>query len=294
MNKLIQKITKATLLGMLILAPIQVQAKSLPNPVAVSLDNKIIGQGYISENGSTMLPLRILSETLNYKVEWDNKEQEASISKDGKYIKLTVGYHNAKVNDGYIQLASVPEMKDNTVYVPLRVVSDALGLQVGYVNRTAYISTSNEPIKLPTANKQIPLKEVPSLLISNGYEKFWADDMSYLRRVIGEDGLPYQISFSQVVPEMQLVTLSLHENNSENLAFAKLLLNSLVPTKANEIYNIISTQDIIPLKIIKSDGYQVGILAKEHHSSLELTFDASKDGEYINNLIKDVKASKER
>nr|WP_249168742.1 copper amine oxidase N-terminal domain-containing protein [Alkaliphilus sp. B6464] len=241
-----------------------------------------------------MIPLRILSETLNYKVEWDNEEREATISKDDKYIKLAVGYHNAKVNNSYIQLPSVPEMKDNTVYVPLRVVSDALGLQVGYVNRTAYISTSGEPIKLPTANKQIPLKEVPSLLLSNGYKKFGSDDISYLRHAIGKDGMPYQISFSQVVPEMQLMQLSLHENNSENLDFVKLLLNSLVPTEADEIYTIISTQDIIPLKIIKSDGYQVGILAKENHSSLELTFDASKEGEHISNLTRDVEASKGR
>ncbi|MGZ9585926.1 copper amine oxidase N-terminal domain-containing protein [Paenibacillus marinisediminis] len=294
MNRLTQKIIMMTLVGMLALAPIQVQAKSLSNPVTVSLDNKIIGQGYISENGNTMIPLRILSENLHYKVKWDNKEKEATISKDNKYIKFTVNYHNAEVNDGFIQLSSRPEMKNNTVYVPLRVVSDALGLQIGYVNRTAYISTSSEPIKLPTATTKIPLKEVPSLFLSNGYEKFGADGISYVRRAIEEDGAYHQTSFAQVVPEMQLMTLSLHENNSEDLDFAKLLLNSVVPTKANEIYKIISTQDIIPLQVIKSDGYQVAIMAKDDHSSLDFTFDGTKDGEHINRLKRDVEASKGR
>ena len=194
-------------------------------------------------------------------------------------------YHNAKVNDGYIQLSSKPEMKNNAVYLPLRVVADTLGLQISYANRTAYLSTSGEPIKVPTVNKQVPLEEVPSLLLGNGYKRFGIDNISYNRHAIGEDGKPYQISFAQVVPEKQLVTLSLHENNSENLEMAKLILSSLVPTKANELYNMISTQEIIPLTIIEADGYQIGILAEEDYSSLDLIFDGSQDKTYIKTLI---------
>ena len=285
MNKIIQKIMGIALATMLVLTPIPSQARALANPVSISLDHIIIGQGYISDNGSTMIPLRVLSEKLKYNVSWDNAEQTAAIKKGDRYIEFTVNYHNAKVNDGYIQLSSNPEMKNNTVYLPLRVVADTLGLQIGYANRTAYISTSSEPIKLPVANKQVSLQEVSSLLLGNGYERFGADDMSYHRHAIGKDGKPYQISSAQVVPEMQYVSLSLHENNSENLDFVKLLLNSLVPGKANEIYHIISTQDIVPLTVMESDGYQVGILAQESHSSLSVIFDASKDRSHIQMLI---------
>ena len=176
-------------------------------------------------------------------------------------------------------------MKNNTVYLPIRVITDTLGLQISYANRTAYLSTSGEPIKVPTVNKQVPLEEVPSLLLGNGYKRFGIDNISYNRHAIGEDGKPYQISFAQVVPEKQLVTLSLHENNSENLEMAKLILSSLVPTKANELYNMISTQEIIPLTIIEADGYQIGILAEEDYSSLDLIFDGSQDKTYIKTLI---------
>ena len=273
------------LANMLVLTPIPSQASALANPVSISLDQTIIGQGYISDNGSTMIPLRVLSEKLKYNVNWDNVEQTATLKKGDKYIEFTVDYHNAKVNDGYIQLSSKPEMKNNTVYLPLRVVADTLGLQISYANRTAYLSTSGEPIKVPTVNKQVPLEEVPSLLLGNGYKRFGIDNISYNRHAIGEDGKPYQISFAQVVPEKQLVTLSLHENNSENLEMAKLILSSLVPTKANELYNMISTQEIIPLTIIEADGYQIGILAEEDYSSLDLIFDGSQDKTYIKTLI---------
>lgn len=285
MNKKIQKIMGIALANMLVLTPIPSQASALANPVSISLDQIIIGQGYISDNGSTMIPLRVLSEKLKYNVNWDNVEQTATLKKGDKYIEFTVDYHNAKVNDGYIQLSSKPEMKNNTVYLPLRVVADTLGLQISYANRTAYLSTSGEPIKVPTVNKQVPLEEVPSLLLGNGYKRFGIDNISYNRHAIGEDGKPYQISFAQVVPEKQLVTLSLHENNSENLEMAKLILSSLVPTKANELYNMISTQEIIPLTIIEADGYQIGILAEEDYSSLDLIFDGSQDKTYIKTLI---------
>lgn len=285
MNKKIQKIMGIALATMLVLTPIPSQASALVNPVSISLDQIIIGQGYISDNGSTMIPLRVLSEKLKYNVNWDNVEQTATLKKGDKYIEFTVDYHNAKVNDGYIQLSSKPEMKNNTVYLPLRVVADTLGLQISYANRTAYLSTSGEPIKVPTVNKQVPLEEVPSLLLGNGYKRFGIDNISYNRHAIGEDGKPYQISFAQVVPEKQLVTLSLHENNSENLEMAKLILSSLVPTKANELYNMISTQEIIPLTIIEADGYQIGILAEEDYSSLDLIFDGSQEKTYIKTLI---------
>ena len=285
MNKKIQKIMGIALANMLVLTPIPSQASALANPVSISLDQTIIGQGYISDNGSTMIPLRVLSEKLKYNVNWDNVEQTATLKKGDKYIEFTVDYHNAKVNDSYIQLSSKPEMKNNTVYLPLRVVADTLGLQISYANRTAYLSTSGEPIKVPTVNKQVPLEEVPSLLLGNGYKRFGIDNISYNRHAIGEDGKPYQISFAQVVPEKQLVTLSLHENNSENLEMAKLILSSLVPTKANELYNMISTQEIIPLTIIEADGYQIGILAEEDYSSLDLIFDVSQDKTYIKTLI---------
>ena len=285
MKRIIQKIMNLTLAALLVLTPVQAQARTLAKPVSISLDQVIIGEGYISDNGNAMIPLRLLSEKLNYDVSWDNKEQTATITKGDKFIEFTVDYHNAKSNDGYIQLLSNPEMKNNTVYLPIRVITDTLGLQISYANRTAYLSTSGEPIKVPTVNKQVPLEEVPSLLLGNGYKRFGIDNISYNRHAIGEDGKPYQISFAQVVPEKQLVTLSLHENNSENLEMAKLILSSLVPTKANELYNMISTQEIIPLTIIEADGYQIGILAEEDYSSLDLIFDGSQDKTYIKTLI---------
>ncbi|MGL4346274.1 MAG: copper amine oxidase N-terminal domain-containing protein [Cellulosilyticaceae bacterium] len=288
MKRLAKKIAVLGLTGIVMSTTLMVEAKPLPNPVTVKLDEQVIGSGYISSNGSTMIPLRVLSESLNYQVAWNSKEQEAVISDASSIITLSVGYHNAKVNDRWVQLQSVPEMVGNTVYVPLRVIADTMGLGVGYVNRTAYISSTGEGVVLPTATKQIPMSEVPSLLLSNGYRRFGNGDMNYIRYLTdGEgQGMPRQISFVQVVPELGLMTLSLHENNRENIDFARLFLKSVAPTKADTIYQMITTQDIIPLQVFEADGYKVAIEAEDEGSSLTITCDATKDGEHIENIKK--------
>lgn len=284
MNKRLNKILSLFLTGLIMNSSFTLQATPLPNPVTVTLDDKVIGTGYISKDGSTMIPLRVLSETLKYSVSWDSKEQEAIISNENRYIKLAVGYHSATVNESWIQLSSVPEMINNTVYVPLRVVADTMGLGVGYVNRTAYISSAGNPINLPTANKQIPMSELPSLFLSNGYERFDRANIDYIRYERAEGEKPYQIAFAQVVPDLNLVTLSMNENNKVNLDFTKLLLKSVVPTKADEIYEVITTQSIIPLQVFESDGYKVAIQAKENYSSLDMTIDGTPDGEFIKKI----------
>lgn len=276
---------KVALAMMLVLAPVQSQAKAVENLISVSLDNEVIGQGYISDNGSAMIPLRVLSDKLKYGISWDGKEQTATIKKGDKYIEYTVGYHNAKANDGYIQLSSNPEMKNNTIHIPIDIVDDTLGLQIGYANKTAYLSTTSEPIKLPATNKQVPIQEVRTLLLGNSYEASGMGGINYYRYAMGADGKPYQISSTQVDLETQLVIVSLHENSAKNLEFAKLILGSLAPTKANEIYTMITTQDIIPLTLMESDGYQVGILAEDESASLSLIFDASKDKSYMKVII---------
>ena len=65
MKRLIQKIMNLTLAALLVLTPVQAQARTLAKPVSISLDQVIVGEGYISDNGNAMIPLRLLSEKLN-------------------------------------------------------------------------------------------------------------------------------------------------------------------------------------------------------------------------------------
>lgn len=264
-------------------------ASVLNTSVNVSLNNTLIGQGYLNEKGNTMIPLRLLSEKLGYNVSWDGQNQVAHISEGDNYIEFTVGYHNAKTNTGSIQLSSNPEMQNNSVYIPLRVAGDALGLEVGYSNKTAYLSTENSTIELPTnIDKQIPFTEVTSLLLGNGYNQHGLHGINFFRREPNEAGEMYQISSAQVIPEEPLLLLNLHYKTETNLEFAKLVLNSLVPGEAANIYNLIETRDDIPLTLFHTDGYHIAVYTD---SGLYIAIDGSANANHIQILKKELNIS---
>lgn len=284
MHNLRHNLAKIGLIGLIALSSGSIQAGT-SNSVNLSLEGKVIGQGYISADNNTMVPLRVLSQNLKYDVQWDGPSETVMIKKDGTTIEVVVDYHLAKVNGEYIQLNSCPAVKGGTTYVPLRFVAEVLGLQVGYANRTAYVSTSKESITLPTGNA-LSLEEMPTYLLGNGYERFYADDISYYKMSYDQDGNKYQTSFSQVVPESQFMTISFNDNSAESISFIKDMLNRVVPSGADEIYKIISTEDIIPLHNMELDGKQVVFYAKYDGSPLNFVFDASPDRTYIKNIIK--------
>lgn len=284
MYNLRQHLSKIGLIGLIALSSGTTQAGT-SNSVNLSLDGKVIGQGYISTDNDAMVPLRILSQNLKYNVQWDSPSETVIIQKGGTTIEVAVDYHLAKVNGKYIQLQSCPALKGGTTYVPLRFVMEVLGLQVGYANRTAYISTVKGPIVLP-AGKSLSLGEMPTYLLGNGYERFSNNGIDYLKMSYDKNGNRYQSSFSQVIPESQIMTIWFGDNSTESMAFIKDMLNRVVPSGAEEIYKIISTENIIPLHNMELDGKQVVFYAKPNDSALHFVFDASSNKTYIKNVIK--------
>lgn len=78
----------------------------------------------------TMVPLRVISESLGAQVEWSQQTKTATIQKDGNILVLVIGKKTAEVNGEQLGLdVSVENMKGRTM-VPLRFVSEQLGLQV--------------------------------------------------------------------------------------------------------------------------------------------------------------------
>ncbi len=71
-------------------------------------------------NNRTMLPLRLISENLGAKVDWDAKTYTVTITKDGKVAKMQIG--TPLEND-----MGTPFISNNRTYVPLRYISEQLG-----------------------------------------------------------------------------------------------------------------------------------------------------------------------
>jgi len=82
--------------------------------------------------GRTMVPLRVVGESLFATVGWDPAAKKVTVVQDGKTVVLMLGSKQALVN-GEARLLDAPATTRNgRVFVPLRFVSETLGCKVEY------------------------------------------------------------------------------------------------------------------------------------------------------------------
>lgn len=113
-----------------------------------------------SQNGRTLVPVRLISEALDATVTWVPETRQIVILREESTIVLTAGSATALVDDKQVALPDgVPaggvkwEGKESTM-VPLRFVSEQLGAQVEWQGDTATVAiTSPQEPQQPDPNQ---------------------------------------------------------------------------------------------------------------------------------------------
>ena len=110
--------------------------------VKVLVEGEAIGseiEAYI-KNDRTLIPLRVIMEKLGAKVDWDQTNYTVNIYNDNKNIKLYIDNRLVSYTENGITTYDVsdvaPVIINNSTYVPVRLVSNALGLNVDW-NQTS-------------------------------------------------------------------------------------------------------------------------------------------------------------
>lgn len=144
----------------------------------------------------TMVPLRVISEGLGARVAWSQLDKTATIEKDGNTLILASGAASAKVNGATIQLDASVEISGGRTMVPLRFVSEQLGLTVNWnkTNRTITLSSGTgeeasqpEPgtdtppidISLPPSTPGSSTDELRGVWVSTVFNLDWPTKASY-------------------------------------------------------------------------------------------------------------------
>ncbi|WFD09716.1 stalk domain-containing protein [Tepidibacter hydrothermalis] len=99
---------------------------------------------YQKEDGTIMVPLRLVSEKLGYEVKWIEENRSIEIKKGAQYTSVKPGedkYFFAKMAP--ISLGAAPEIKDSTTYVPFKFVSDILKVDAS-MDETGVITINNK------------------------------------------------------------------------------------------------------------------------------------------------------
>lgn len=97
----------------------------------------------IVKDGRTLMPIRYVSETFGAKVDWDDKDKKVTISFGEKRVELWIGKDAALVDGTLKRLDVAPEIIDGRTVLPLRFVSENLGLKVQWDNDLKEIKVTN-------------------------------------------------------------------------------------------------------------------------------------------------------
>lgn len=139
------------------------QEITLPHDVQVTNINK-----------NVMIPIRVVAENLKFKVNWDQKSQNVKIQQNLKTISLTVNQNEATVDNKQVSLNNAPQILNDTVVVPIRFVSEQMGLKVGWDNKdkivyltSSHISEYEESSEGITETNSSSLTRVQEIQFSN-------------------------------------------------------------------------------------------------------------------------------
>ena len=87
----------------------------------------------VIRNSRTLVPIRIVTETLGGKVDWNAETKEVTLNIDGKEIKMTIGVILEKYG-------VAPTIINDRTYVPIRFVADELGADVQWNEETKEVT----------------------------------------------------------------------------------------------------------------------------------------------------------
>jgi len=97
------------------------------------------------DSGRTLIPIRIIMDSINGKIDFDAKERKVTLTKDAIVIELWIGKPIARINgvDTPIDMAKPklsPMVVKGRTFIPLRFVTDNLGADIEFDAKTQTIT----------------------------------------------------------------------------------------------------------------------------------------------------------
>ncbi|MFS0725867.1 stalk domain-containing protein [Paenibacillus sp. 1P07SE] len=86
----------------------------------------------VALNGVTYLPLKFVSDAIKGNVAWDNQAKRATFLRGDKLLELWLDQKSYVINGKRQEALAAPIIRNNRTLVPVRLVSEQLGLKVHY------------------------------------------------------------------------------------------------------------------------------------------------------------------
>ena len=126
-------------------------------------------------NDRTLVPVRAISEKLEYSVGWDQEHELVSISDKQNIIFLKIGSRLLHVNDVEHEIDVAPLIHESRTYVPLRFITETLNCNVDWDAETYSV--------LIDSNGLIKYNIFKDEYIEFAYPDTWIFNDLYIKRV---------------------------------------------------------------------------------------------------------------
>jgi len=138
MKKLIFGILVATLIMTSLVVQAEhstVHAKSgvQSDDIRITIDGRslfLVDQPPIIEDGRTLVPIRLVAESLGARVEWDPTTQTTTLERAGVEVSLTIGTTTAQVNGENVTLDVAPIILNGRTLLPVRFIAETFSQDV--------------------------------------------------------------------------------------------------------------------------------------------------------------------
>ncbi|GGN97911.1 N-acetylmuramoyl-L-alanine amidase family protein [Saccharibacillus kuerlensis] len=136
---------------------LSVQVSQAASTTKIVIDDREVtdARDVLTVKGTTMVPIRVISEELGYPVGWNSGSRQVTVGASSDQVTLTLGSRSAISGAGTVTLEQAPFLQANTTYVPLRFVSTEMGLKVKWDNKvkTVYLQS---PLPLEAPRPSVP------------------------------------------------------------------------------------------------------------------------------------------
>lgn len=92
------------------------------------------------KDSRTLIPLRFVAEAIGGNVDWNSELREVTIAYNGMTLQLPVGKKTMVVNGQPKEMDTAALVKNDRTFVPIRFVAEALGLSIGYDDKTREVT----------------------------------------------------------------------------------------------------------------------------------------------------------
>lgn len=161
MNRFIKLLTIVTLAMMLtVVSGLEADATGM-EPTKLVVDGNDITHltEPIIENGRTLVPIRFVTEEIGGEVSWDNETRTVKAWKGDRSLRMIIGSRVVELGNGEDAVVSdvAPRIMDSRTFVPLRLISNGLGIGVSWDNatRTVFVDSGKSAAVEPFYNIDI-------------------------------------------------------------------------------------------------------------------------------------------